>query len=80
MQTQEVAGGRLAASAQPQLATSFYHPPHSSSHTPQPFSQALALRTNGKLREGLRCFPANRPLPATCSDKTRKTSDPGGAE
>jgi hypothetical protein len=60
--TQEVAGGRLATSAQPHRATFFFHPGSSSFHAPQPISRVFALLTIGALREGLRCFPAFRPL------------------
>jgi hypothetical protein len=60
--TKEVAGGRLAASAQLHRATSFFHPGSSSFRAPQPITRVFALRTNGARREGLRSFPAFRPL------------------
>jgi hypothetical protein len=62
-QTQEVAGGRLASSAQPPRATSIFPHRSSRSFTPQPFPLDLASGTNGALLEGLRCFTASRPLP-----------------
>ncbi len=63
-QTQEVAGGRLASSAQPPRATFIFPHRSSRSFTPQPFPLDLATGTNGALLEGLRCFTASRPLPA----------------
>jgi hypothetical protein len=57
-----VAGGRLASSAQPPRATS--HSAHRllTRPTPQPFRSISFLDTTGALLEGLRCFPAFRPL------------------
>ena len=52
-QTQEVAVGRRATSAQPRHATAFSNAPLSSSRTPHPNSRASATRTNGAPHEGL---------------------------
>jgi len=62
-QTQEVAGGRLASSAQPQRATFNFPLRLSRAFTPQPFPLDLATGTTGALLEGLRCLTASRPLP-----------------
>lgn len=62
-QTQEVAGGRLASSAQPPRATSVFPHRLSPSFTPQPFPSDLASGTNSALLEGLRCLTASRPFP-----------------
>jgi hypothetical protein len=62
-QTQEVAGGRLASSAQPPRATSAFPHRLSPLFTPQPFALDPATATNGALLEGLRCLTASRPLP-----------------
>ena len=62
-QTQEVAGGRLASSAQPPRTPLFFSPDLSSLHTPQPSRSTLLADTPGALRESLRCFTAFRPLP-----------------
>jgi len=62
-QTQEVAGGRLASSAQPPRATSIFPHRLSPGFTPQPFPMDLANGTTSALQEGLRCFTAFRPLP-----------------
>jgi hypothetical protein len=62
-QPQEVAGGRLASSAQPPRATSVFPHRLSASFTPQPFPLDPATETNGALLEGLRCLTASRPLP-----------------
>ena len=59
----EVAGGRLASSAQPPRAPSFFTLGPSHQPTPQPFSSAPFLDTPGALLEGLRRFTAFRPLP-----------------
>ena len=59
----EVAGGRLASSAQPPRATSVFPLRLSPSFTPQPFPLDPATGTNGALLEGLRCLTASRPLP-----------------
>jgi hypothetical protein len=63
-QTQEVAGGHLASSAQPPRATSIFPHRSSRSFTPQPFPLDLASGTTGALLQGLRCFTASRRLPA----------------
>jgi len=63
-QTQEVAGGRLATSAQPSRVPSFSPLWFPSSPTPQPTSAAYVLDTPDALLEGLRCFMASRPLRA----------------
>jgi hypothetical protein len=62
-QTEEVAGGRLATSAQPPRATPTPDTNVSSEHTPHPIRTVLPFDTPGALREGLRCFTALRPLP-----------------
>ena len=61
--SKEVAGGRLASSAQPPRATSSLTPPSSPQLTPQPIPSPPFLETPGALLEGLRCFTAYRPLP-----------------
>jgi len=61
--SREVAGGRLASSAQPPRATSFPPPPSSPQLAPQPIPSTPFLETSGALLEGLRCFTAYRPLP-----------------
>ena len=63
-QTQEVAGGRLATSAQPPRVPSFSPLWFPSSPTPQPISAVPVLDTPDALLEGLRCFTASRPLRA----------------
>ena len=63
-QIQEVAGGRLATSAQPPRVPSFSPLWFPSSPTPQPISAAAILDTPDALLEGLRYFTASRPLPA----------------
>jgi hypothetical protein len=76
-QTEEVAGGRLATSAQLPRAT---RPPDtnvSSQHTPHPVRTIAPFDTPGALRKGLRCFAASRPLPERIfpePGKARKTS------
>ena len=74
-QTQEVAGGRLASSAQPPRAPSFFSPDLSSPHAPQPSRSTLLTDTPGALRESLRCFTASRPLPRN-EQAYGKTSQP----
>ena len=64
-----VAGGRLASSAQPPRATSFFSRNISSAHTPQPTRSVLLVDTPGALLEGLRCFTASRPLLAEFQGK-----------
>jgi hypothetical protein len=61
---QEVAGSRLATSAQPRRATSAFSPVVSSQPTPQPIRSFLLLDKPDALLEGLRCFTAFRPLPS----------------
>lgn len=65
IQTQEVAGGRLATSSQPPRATPTHTARGSYQRTPQPIRSGLLLDTPGALREGLRCSPASRPLPTS---------------
>jgi hypothetical protein len=67
-----VTGGRLASSAQPPRATSALTHRFLARQTPQPFPSAPFLDTPGALLEGLRCFPAVRPLPArdSCQEQT----------
>lgn len=64
-QTQEVAGGRLASSAQPPRATPLPAQRSSPQTTPQPTTSTGVLDKPGTLLEGLRCFPAFRPLPGS---------------
>jgi hypothetical protein len=73
--TQEVAGGRLASSAQPLRAPSFFSPDVSSPQPPQPSRSILLVDTPGALRESLRCFTASRPLPRN-EQAFGKTSQP----
>jgi hypothetical protein len=75
-QTQEVAGGRLAYSAQPPRATSVFPLRLSPAFTPQPFLLDPATGTTGALLEGLRCFPAFRPLPLSFMEKPHRDSRP----
>ncbi len=72
---QEVAGGRLASSAQPPRAPFFFSPDLSSPPTPQPSRSTLLADTPGALRESLRCFTASRPLPRN-DQAYGKTSQP----
>ena len=74
-QTQEVAGGRLASSAQPPRTPSSFSPGLSSPHAPQPSRSTLLADTPGALRESLRCFTASRPLPRN-EQAYGKTSQP----
>ena len=62
-QTQEVAGGRLATSAQPPRATRSPAAQVSCQHALYPIRPIVPLDTPGALREGLRCSTASRPLP-----------------
>lgn len=64
-QTEEVAGGRLATSAQPPRATPIPAATASFGRTPRPVRSVLSLDTSRALREGLRCLTARRPLPET---------------
>jgi hypothetical protein len=64
IQTQEVAGGRLTTSSQPPRATLTLAARASYPPTPYPIRSGLLLDTPGALREGPRCSPASRPLPA----------------
>ncbi len=76
-QTEEVAGGRLATSAQPPRATRSPDTNGSSQHTPHPIRTVPPFDTPGALRKGLRCFTASRPLPGSTLQKpgqTRRTS------
>jgi hypothetical protein len=57
-----VAGGRLASSARPPRATPLSSHRLLALSTPQPFRSISSLDTTGALLEGLRCFPAFRPL------------------
>jgi hypothetical protein len=63
-----VASGRLASSAQPPRATSPAAHRRLSRPTPQPFRSIFFRDPSGALLEGLRCFPAFRPLPNPRSD------------
>jgi len=56
-QTEEVAGGRSATSAQPPHATLVPATKVSSPHTPHPIGSSSLLDTPGALLEGLRCYP-----------------------
>jgi hypothetical protein len=57
IQTEEVADGRSATSAQPRHATADLIPAHSSSRWPRPHSRAFAIGTNGEPQEGLLFAP-----------------------
>ena len=59
----QVAGERLASSAQPPRASSFFSHRPLSLRRPQPVPSTFFLDNPGALLEGLRCFPASRPLP-----------------
>jgi hypothetical protein len=56
-QTEEVAGGRSATSAQPRRATPSFTPRLSSSHEPRPSSPFSIFGTTGAPLESLRCYP-----------------------
>ena len=56
-QTEEVAGGRSATSAQPRRATSSFIPRFSFSHRPHPNPWFSAFGTTGAPQESLRCYP-----------------------
>jgi hypothetical protein len=56
-QTEEVAGGRNATSAQPPHATLVPATKVSSPPTPHPIRSSSLLDTPGALLEGLRCYP-----------------------
>jgi hypothetical protein len=56
-QTEEVAGGRSATSAQPPHATLLPATKVFSPHTPHPIGSSSLLDTLGALLEGLRCYP-----------------------
>jgi len=55
MGTKALAGGRLATSAQPARATSFFPSWLPSAPTAQPIPRSLVLRTNGMRQESLGC-------------------------
>jgi hypothetical protein len=59
----QVAGERLAFSAQPPRVSSFFSHTPSSLRGPQPVPSTFFLDNPGALLEGLRCFPASPPLP-----------------
>ena len=56
-QTEEVAGGRSATSAQPPRTTLVPATKVFSSHTPHPIRSFSLPDTPGALLEGLRCYP-----------------------
>ena len=56
-QTEEVAGGRSATSAQPPHATLLPATKVFSPHTPHPIGSSSLRDTPGALLEGLRCYP-----------------------
>jgi hypothetical protein len=56
-QSEEVAGGRSATSAQPHRATSSFIPRLLSSHGPHPNPPFFAFGTTGAPQESLRCYP-----------------------
>jgi hypothetical protein len=56
-QTEEVAGGRSATSAQPPRATASFTARLSSSHGPHSNSRVFAVGTTGAPLESLRCYP-----------------------
>jgi hypothetical protein len=61
--TEDLAGSRLATSAQPPRTTSPFSLHVSSQHAPQPMRSIVLLETPGALLEGLRCFTASCPIP-----------------
>jgi hypothetical protein len=65
IRSEEVAVRHRATSAQPPRASSLFPLWSSSQYAPQPFPSTVLLDTPGVLLEGLRCFPAACPLPAT---------------
>jgi len=56
-QTEGIAGGRSATSAQPRRATASFTARLSSSHGPHPNSPFFAFGTIGAPLESLRCYP-----------------------
>ena len=64
-QTEEVAGGRSATSAQPRRATAALRTKVCSPHPPHPNRSASPPEQPGAPQEGLRCCSAFRPLPET---------------
>jgi hypothetical protein len=56
-QTEEVAGGRSATSAQPRRAIASFTARLSPSHGPHPISPFFAFGTTGAPLESLRCYP-----------------------
>ena len=70
---QEVAGSRLATSAQPPRATSTFAPTTPSQPTPQPTRSFVLLDKPDALLEGLHCSTASRPL-LTAAQIHRKTT------
>jgi len=71
-QTEEVAGGSLATSAQPPRVPL---PPAANvswQHTPYAIRSALPLDTPGALRKGLRWLTAPRPLPESMLQRLQR--------
>src|ERR1700738_1241251 len=62
-QAEDLAGSRLAMSAQPPRTMSPLSQDVFSRHAPQPTRLIVPLETPGALLEGLRCLTASRPLP-----------------
>src|SRR5580704_5754442 len=62
-QIEELAGSRLATSAQPPRTTSPFSLHVSSQHAPQPMRFIVPLETPGALLEGLRCLTSSSLLP-----------------
>jgi hypothetical protein len=63
IQTEKVADGRLATSAQPPRATPMLDSQVSSEAAPHPIRSLLLPDDPGALRVGLNCSTASRPLP-----------------
>jgi hypothetical protein len=71
-QTEEVASGRSATSAQPPHATLVPATKVSSPHMPHPIGSSSLPDTPGALLEGLRCYP----LPARSRKRRRFVGKP----
>jgi hypothetical protein len=70
-QTKEVAGDRLATSAQPPHVTPTLTVTLRSELTPHPVRSLSLLDTPDVLREGLRCSTAPRPLPTSVATASK---------
>jgi len=74
-QTKEVAGSRLATSAQPPRATSAFSPIAFSQRAPQPTCSRVLPDNPDALLEGLRCSTASCPLPTLAHSEENISRD-----